>query len=168
MNAMRTTVAAVLLGASLTGGVMAQALGGADGGGVAQPSPAPANPSPASVQNRGVCADCGVVQSVRAVEQQGQASGVGAVAGGVIGGVLGHQVGSGRGNTVATIAGAGAGAYAGHQVEKSTNKKTSWTVTLRMDDGRTRSFTYSAQPTVREGDRVKLVDGGKRLALVTG
>ena len=39
-------------------------------------------------------------------------------------------------------------------------------MTIRMDGGQTRSFTYSAQPTVKEGERVKLVDGGKRLALV--
>jgi hypothetical protein len=35
-----------------------------------------------------------------------------------------------------------------------------------MDSGATRSFNYSAEPSVREGDRVKLVDGGRRLALV--
>jgi hypothetical protein len=36
-----------------------------------------------------------------------------------------------------------------------------------MDGGTTRTFTYSNQPTVKEGERVKLVDGGKRLALLT-
>ncbi|MFO1315994.1 MAG: glycine zipper 2TM domain-containing protein [Burkholderiales bacterium] len=112
------------------------------------------------------CAECGVVQSIRAVEQKGEGSGVGMVAGGVVGGVLGHQIGSGRGNTVATIAGAGAGAYAGHQVEKNVKSKTTWSVAIRMDSGQVRTFTYSSAPTVREGERVKLVDGGKRLALV--
>jgi outer membrane lipoprotein SlyB len=112
------------------------------------------------------CGDCGVVQSIRAVEQKGEGSGVGLVAGGVVGGVLGHQIGSGRGNTVATIAGAGAGAYAGHQVEKNVKKKTTWNVAIRMDSGQVRTFTYSNPPTVREGERVKLVDGGKRLALL--
>ena len=29
-----------------------------------------------------------------------------------------------------------------------------------MDNGKTRTFTYSNQPAVHEGDRVKLVDGG--------
>ncbi len=29
-----------------------------------------------------------------------------------------------------------------------------------------RNFTYRNQPTVREGERVKLVDGDKRLALL--
>lgn len=112
------------------------------------------------------CTDCGVVQSMRYVEEAGKASGLGAVAGGVVGGVLGHQIGSGRGNTVATIAGAGAGAYAGHQVEKGSKKKTYWAVTLRMDNGTTRNFTYTSKPAVNEGERVKLVDGGRRLALV--
>lgn len=112
------------------------------------------------------CGDCGVVQSMRLVEQQGQSSGVGLVAGGVLGGVLGHQIGSGRGNTVATIAGAGVGAYAGNQVEKNRNKKTYWSVAIRMDNGSTRNFTYTNKPAVNEGERVKLVDGGRRLALV--
>ncbi len=112
------------------------------------------------------CADCGTVLSVREVKQKGEGTGLGAVAGGVVGGVIGHQFGSGRGNTAATIAGAGVGAYAGHQVEKSAKSTTSWTVDIRMDDGRARTFTYSSAPSVREGERVKLVDGGRRLALI--
>jgi outer membrane lipoprotein SlyB len=112
------------------------------------------------------CKDCGVVQSVNAIQQQGQSSGVGMVAGGVVGGVVGHQIGSGRGNTVATIAGAGLGAVAGNQIEKNTKTKTSWSVAIRMDNGTLRTFNYSSQPAVVAGDRVKLVDGGKRLALV--
>jgi outer membrane lipoprotein SlyB len=112
------------------------------------------------------CNDCGVVQKVRHVETKGEASGVGAVAGGVIGGVIGHQFGSGRGNTAATIAGAGAGAYAGHQVEKNRNRKSYWSVAVKMDDGRTKNFTYNNRPEFHEGDRVKAVEGGKRLALL--
>jgi len=112
------------------------------------------------------CNDCGTVQSMRYVEEKGQGSGLGAVAGGVVGGVLGHQIGSGRGNTVATIAGAGVGAYAGNEVEKNRKTKSYWAVTLRMDNGATRNFTYTNKPAVREGERVKLVDGGRRLALL--
>ncbi len=113
------------------------------------------------------CTDCGVVQSIRSVEKKGEGTGLGAIAGGVAGGVLGHQIGSGRGNTVATIAGAGVGAYAGHQVEKNVKSTTSWNVTIKMDSGQVRTFTYSSRPQVNEGERVKLVDGGRRLALVT-
>jgi outer membrane lipoprotein SlyB len=112
------------------------------------------------------CAECGVITSMNYVEEKGQASGVGAVAGGVIGGVIGHQIGSGRGNTVATIAGAGAGAYAGHQVEKNRNKKSYWAVTVKMDNGSTRSLTYTNRPPANQGERVKLLDGGRRMALL--
>jgi outer membrane lipoprotein SlyB len=165
MSILRTAAATLLIALFSATGAAAQSLGDANGG-VSAP-PATVNPAPGGgAQAPRVCSDCGVVESIRYVEQQGQASGVGAVAGGVLGGVLGHQIGSGRGNTVATIAGAGAGAYAGHQVEKNRNRKSYWTVALRMDDGRTRSFTYGAKPAVHEGERVKLVDGGKRLALL--
>jgi outer membrane lipoprotein SlyB len=119
-------------------------------------------PAPAAAQ----CTDCGVVQSVNFVEEKGKTSGVGAVAGGVVGGVIGHQIGSGRGNTVATIAGAAGGAYVGNKVEQNKNTKGSWQVGIRMDNGQQRTFVYGTQPTVQKGDRVKLVDGGKRLALV--
>ena len=115
---------------------------------------------------RAGCTDCGVVESVRYIETKGQSSGAGAVIGGVAGGVLGHQIGSGRGNTVATIAGVGVGAVAGNEIEKNAKKTGSWSVAIRMDNGATRSFSYSAQPSVREGDRVKLLDSGRRLALV--
>lgn len=109
---------------------------------------------------------CGVVENVQRVEQKGSGSGVGLVAGGVVGGVLGHQIGSGRGNTAATIIGAGAGAYAGNEIEKNRNIKSQWTVAIRMDSGKHRSLSYSNPPSVRQGERVMLVDGGRRLALV--
>ena len=119
-----------------------------------------------AVQAQGTCSDCGVVQSMRYVEEKGKGSGLGMVAGGVVGGVLGHQIGSGRGNTVATIAGAAGGAYAGNEIEKNKNKTAYWAVAIRMDNGSTRNFTYTSKPAVHEGERVKLVDGGRRLALV--
>ena len=110
--------------------------------------------------------DCGVVQSVNFVEQKGQSTGLGMVAGGVLGGVIGHQIGGGRGNTVATVAGAAGGAYVGNEVEKKKNTTGYWAVSIKMDGGNVRTFTYSNQPTVHSNDRVKLVDGGKRLALI--
>ncbi len=113
------------------------------------------------------CNDCGRVQSIRHVERKGEGSGVGLVAGGVVGGVLGHQFGSGRGNTAATVVGAAGGAYAGNEIEKNRNKKAYWSVAVKLDSGTTRTLTFGSKPAVREGERVKLVDGGKRLALIT-
>lgn len=104
------------------------------------------------------CTDCGVVDSVRAVEVKGEGSGLGAVAGGVVGGILGNQVGGGRGRTAMTVVGAGAGAYAGHEVEKTMKKKVSYEIRVRMDDNSYRSF-QSAQPDVGVGQRVKVRDG---------
>ena len=117
-----------------------------------------------SAQGGGACADCGVVKSVRLVEKKGGSSGVGVVAGGVLGGVVGHQFGSGRGNTAMTIAGAAGGAYAGNEIEKNKNKKKYWSVSVKMDNGTTHTYSYSNKPEFREGDRVKALDG--RLALV--
>jgi outer membrane lipoprotein SlyB len=120
----------------------------------AAPAPAPA------------CKDCGRVESIRFVQEKGKGTGLGAVAGGVLGGVIGHQIGGGTGQTVATIAGAAGGAYVGNEVEKNKRSNAYWEITLRMDTGNTRIFHYTNQPTVNEGERVKLVDGGRRLALV--
>ena len=122
----------------------------------------------ALAQTRCTSTTCGVVDRVDLVEKKGQGSGLGLIAGGVVGGVLGHQIGSGRGNTAATILGAGAGAYAGHEIEKNAKRTSYWSVAIRMDNGRTRNFTYTNQPPVREGERVRLVDGGPRLVRVSG
>jgi outer membrane lipoprotein SlyB len=111
-----------------------------------------------------VCNSCGVVTSVRYVEQNGEGTGAGAVVGGVLGGVLGHQIGSGRGNTAATIAGVGVGAYAGNEVEKNAKKKSYYVVNVQLDNGTRRSFTQESNPPFREGDRIKVVDG--RIALL--
>jgi outer membrane lipoprotein SlyB len=105
------------------------------------------------------CAGCGVVVNIVAIEQKGDGSGLGAVAGGVVGGVLGNQVGGGTGKKILTVAGVAGGAYAGHQAEKALNAKTRYEVTVNMDDGNTRSFSYDRQPDFPIGSRVKLVNG---------
>src|SRR6187401_1892854 len=84
---------------------------------------APATKSSASSTNRprvaysgaGACPDCGVVESIRAVESKGKGTGLGMLGGAVVGGILGNQVGRGDGRTAATVVGAGAGAYAGNE-----------------------------------------------------
>jgi outer membrane lipoprotein SlyB len=136
-------ISAALFASVMTVGVAAQA---------------PANPPAVA------CNSCGVVTSVRYVEQKGEGTGAGAVVGGVVGGVLGHQLGSGRGNTAATIAGVGVGAYAGNEVEKNAKKKSYYVVNVQLDNGTKRSFTQGSNPPFREGDRIKVVDN--RVALL--
>ena len=107
------------------------------------------------------CATCGVIESVNAVQQKGQGSGVGVVAGGVVGGLLGNQIGGGKGKTAATVLGAIGGGFAGNEVEKRVRTETVYDVTVRMDDGSTRSFRRAQAMTVGsavtvDGDTLRL------------
>ena len=111
----------------------------------------PVRPAPAPV-----CRDCGVIESIRELKQQGEGSGVGAVAGGVAGAVLGNQVGGGRGRDLATVVGAVGGAVAGHQIEKRVRTNSTYQITVRMDDGSIRTFTESAAPAWRTGERGRI------------
>lgn len=105
------------------------------------------------------CASCGVIESVRAMQVQGDASGLGAVAGGVTGALVGSQFGSGRGSTALGVVGAAGGAYAGHNVEKNLRKRTSYRVTVRMEDGSARTLYQSAPPDFGVGEKVKVING---------
>ncbi len=106
------------------------------------------------------CSDCGVVESIRAVQTKGQGSGLGAVAGGVLGGVLGNQIGRGGGRTAMTVVGAGAGAYAGHEIEKNANKSVSYQVRVRMNDGTYRTFHQRSEPALSVGQKVRVTNDG--------
>ena len=106
-----------------------------------------------------VCNECGVIESVHAVTQEGEGSGLGAVAGGVLGGALGNGIGQGNGRTLATIAGIVGGAFAGNKVEKNSRQTTHYEVTVRFDDGTRRTFTETMRPPWREGERVRLSNG---------
>lgn len=119
----------------------------------ATPPPPPAAPTP-------ICRECGTIESVREVVQQGEGSGVGAVAGGVIGGVVGNQVGGGRGKDLATLAGIVGGAVAGHQIEKSQKKTVRYDIAVRLDDGSLRTISAATPPAWRAGDRVRFTSGG--------
>ena len=126
---------------------------------------APAAKSSASRQRAmsstgAACADCGVVESIRAVESKGQGSGIGAVGGAVVGGILGNQVGHGSGRTAATVVGAGAGAYAGNEIEKNNNRSVTYQVRVRMNDGTYRTVREGAQPALAIGQKVRVTEQG--------
>lgn len=105
------------------------------------------------------CAECGVVESIRAAEVKPQGSGVGAVAGGVTGGVIGNQIGGGSGRVIATVVGAAGGAFVGNEIEKNVKKNTVYQVTVRMEDGSSRTVTESVPPAFGVGEKVRIVDG---------
>ncbi len=106
-----------------------------------------------------VCRDCGTVEAVREVSTPAEGSGLGAVAGGVVGGLLGNQVGRGKGNTAATIVGAVGGAFAGHQTEKYVRAEKQSQVTVRFEDGSTRTLAQEGGNRWQVGDRVRLNNG---------
>ncbi len=92
------------------------------------------------------CYNCGTVQSVSQVKRGESAQGIGGTRvtpgmaiGGVVGGLVGNQIGHGNGRTAATVVGAAGGAYAGHAIEKSRNQYTAYVMTIRMNDGSTRT-----------------------------
>jgi outer membrane lipoprotein SlyB len=115
-----------------------------------------------AVAQASVCAHCGTVEAVKSVRQKGEASGVGAVAGGVLGGVVGNQMGKGDGRKAMTVIGAVGGGLAGHEIEKRQRATTVYQVTVRMDDGNTRTLTRPESWAV--GRRVTL-EGGQLRAM---
>lgn len=119
---------------------------------------AESRPAPIQVAQP-VCMSCGTVESVREVATQGQGTGLGAVAGGVTGAIIGKQFGHGSGKTAMTILGAAGGAFAGHKIEEKVRSSQRWDVTVRLDDGSTRTVTLEQQPAWRSGDRVRVVNG---------
>ncbi len=106
-----------------------------------------------------ICRDCGVVQAVNEVSVEPKGSGGGAVAGGVVGGIIGNQIGKGATRDIATVLGAVGGAYAGNHIEKSTKESKRYDVTVRFEDGSTRTFSSDSPPAWHSGDRVRLQNG---------
>lgn len=109
------------------------------------------------------CIDCGVIESARTVQIQGEGTGLGAAGGAVVGGLLGNQIGKGHGRELATVVGAVGGVMAGNEIEKRTRSTVDYQVTVRMDDGSRRIIHESNAPLWRTGDRVRIVDGVIRL-----
>ncbi|HEY0491113.1 MAG TPA: glycine zipper 2TM domain-containing protein [Telluria sp.] len=108
------------------------------------------------------CSNCGNVESIRTITERAQGSGLGAAGGAVLGGLLGNQVGGGNGKKLATVAGAVGGAVVGNQVEGNMRATTSYEITVRLDDGSSRTFREQNEPQWRTGQRVKVVDGALR------
>ena len=109
-----------------------------------------------------VCNNCGVIESISSVDQRAEGSGVGAVGGALLGGLLGNQVGDGNGRKLATVAGAIGGAVAGNQVEGRVKATRTYTIAVRLENGKLQNIIQNEQPNWREGDRVRIVNGNLR------
>ncbi len=106
-----------------------------------------------------ICKECGTIEAVRQIEVKGEGTGLGAVGGAVVGGLLGSNVGGGHGKSAMTVLGALGGGLAGNQIEKNARKQVRYQISVRFDDDTARTFTQDQQPTWRNGDRVRIVDG---------
>ncbi len=115
-----------------------------------------------NVPSRAICAECGVIESVRVVDEVKKTSGLGLVGGAVVGGLLGNQVGGGRGKDVATVAGAVGGAVAGDAIEKNSGSTKSYEVVVRFADGTRRVFNEANPPAWQSGDHVRVINGAIR------
>lgn len=134
-----------------------------------EPAPAPrttvkSKPVQVAAAEPKWCGNCGNIESVRAIKQRAEGSGLGAAGGAVIGGLLGNQIGGGTGRQIATVAGAVGGAVVGNQVEGNMKATTSYEIRVRLDDGTLRTFNQSSAPQWRSGDRVRIVKGRLRAA----
>ncbi|CAB3784701.1 hypothetical protein LMG28614_02002 [Paraburkholderia ultramafica] len=105
------------------------------------------------------CSSCGTVVAISAVHQEGHGTGIGAVGGAVAGGVVGNQFGAGNGRTAMTLLGALGGGLAGNSVEKHIRSTTSYSVRVRMENGKTRYFTYHEAPPFQQGQHVRVENG---------
>ena len=119
-------------------------------------------PDKAPAPERNWCKNCGNIESIRQITTRAEGSGLGAGAGAVLGGLLGNQVGGGHGRQLATVAGAVGGAVVGNQVEGRMKASTSYEIRVRLDNGKYRTFHQTNAPGWRDGDRVRIVNGGLR------
>jgi len=93
----------------------------------------------------GPCADCGVVRSVRAIEKEAAPAPVDDTKpSGLVLRIEGGQ------------AKVGSSTHIGKEEVRTTTR---WEVIVRLDDGRFRVLMLDAQPTIREGDKVRVEEG---------
>ena len=116
----------------------------------------PIHPKPATPAQKIACDICGVVVSVKEIEQEGKGSGLGVIAGGVAGGLAGNQVGNGSGRDVATLVGIVGGAIAGNKIEEKVKKTKVYDVTVKMENGEEQVLRYNTAPGVMAGDKIKI------------
>ncbi len=103
------------------------------------------------------CSDCGTVIAINRRDQKSEGSQTtGTVIGGVGGAVAGKMIGDS--NTAAVVGGLG-GAALGNIIGKNVGKKKIWSVQVKLETGKVIGIDYEAEPDLRQGDRVRVVDG---------
>jgi outer membrane lipoprotein SlyB len=104
------------------------------------------------------CANCGTVTGIREIEKPRKV-GTGTAAGAVIGGVLGYAIGGHNNRGVGTVVGATGGAVAGNVIENKAGENRTFEIGVHFDDGSSRIFTQETHPSLRQGSRIRVVNG---------
>lgn len=107
----------------------------------------PVPPHPAAF----ACADCAVVESVRAVEVGSVPGKLAAAAGGVAGALFGDEVGRAHARHVAWVL----GALTGRKIEPDSSQRTRYDVVLRLPNGAVQTRSYDGVPPMKVGDMVR-------------
>lgn len=102
----------------------------------------------------------GIVESVRNVAIANPESGVGTMTGAALGGLAGSEVGGGKGSVAAGIIGAVAGGIAGQHVERGSNARRGFEITVKLDSGEMLAVVQPADEMFRPNERVRLVSDG--------
>ncbi len=105
----------------------------------------------------------GVIVSMRAVQVQGQPTGVGTLGGAAVGAVAGSAIGGRdpRANIVGGIVGAIVGGIAGSAVEHSASGGEAVEFIIREDDGQTISVVQTNEDHFQPGERIVLTRGAR-------
>jgi outer membrane lipoprotein SlyB len=106
-----------------------------------------------------VCSNCGVIESITPVKEEGKGTAIGVVAGGLAGLAVGNQIGDGNGKTIAKIVGAAGGALLGNKIEKKVRATTHYEIKVRLDNGTETTLKQENEPTLAVGAAVQVVDG---------
>jgi outer membrane lipoprotein SlyB len=104
------------------------------------------------------CAECGTVTGIREVEQPRKV-GAGTATGAVIGGVLGYAIGGHGNRTAGTVVGAAGGAVVGNVIENKAPEGRTFEIGVLFDDGNSRIILQQSHASLKQGSRVKLVNG---------
>lgn len=132
--------------------------------GCATPAPGYGGYGPPPASSTANCYDCGTVTRIDMI---GGGSSVpnatGAVLGGIVGAAAGRELADdesdGRQNT-ATVAGAVAGAVAGNAIQNRVQaNNNTYSLTVRMQDGRSVVVTQGELGGIREGSYVRVYNG---------
>jgi outer membrane lipoprotein SlyB len=102
----------------------------------------------------------GIVESVRNVTIANPETGVGTATGAALGGLAGSEVGGGKGSIAAGIVGLVAGGIAGQQVERGSNQRHGFEITVKLDTGEMLAIVQPADEMFRPNERVRLVSDG--------